>query len=120
MRVGEYIAEMIPNGATLQMGIGSIPDAVLAHLHSHRDLGIHTELFSDGVIGMVESGVITCRKKTFHPGKIVSGFAFGSQSLYEFVHNNPLIELHPLRLCKRSLQYCSKRKDGGHQLRIAG
>ena len=95
LRVGEYIAEMIPNGATLQMGIGSIPDAVLVHLHNHRDLGIHTELFSDGVIEMVENGVITCRKKTFHPGKIISGFAFGSQSLYEFVHNNPMIELHP-------------------------
>ncbi len=95
LRVGEYIAEMIPNGATLQMGIGSIPDAVLAHLGSHRDLGIHTELFSDGVIEMVESGVITCRKKSFHPGKIIAGFAFGSQRLYEFVHNNPMIELHP-------------------------
>jgi acetyl-CoA hydrolase len=95
LRVGEHIAEMIPNGATLQMGIGSIPDAVLANLGNHRDLGIHTELFSDGVIDMVESGVITCSRKTFHPGKIVSGFAFGTKELYEFVHNNPLIEFHP-------------------------
>ncbi len=95
MRVGEHIAEMIPNGATLQMGIGSIPDAVLNNLGNHRDLGIHTELFSDGVIDMVEQGVITCRKKTFHPGKIIAGFLFGSQRLYEFVHNNPMIELHP-------------------------
>ena len=95
MRVGEHIAEMIPNGATLQMGIGSIPDAVLNNLGNHRDLGIHTELFSDGVIDMVERGVISCRKKTFHPGKIVAGFLFGSQRLYDFVHNNPLIELHP-------------------------
>lgn len=95
LRVGEHIAELIPNGATLQMGIGSIPDAVLVNLGNHRDLGIHTELFSDGVIEMVESGVITCRKKTFHPGKIVSGFAFGTKKLYEFVHNNPLIEFHP-------------------------
>ena len=95
MRVGEHIAEMIPNGATLQLGIGSIPDAVLNNLGGHRDLGIHTELFSDGVIDMVEQGVITCRKKTFHPGKIVSGFLFGSQRLYDFVNNNPLIEMHP-------------------------
>lgn len=95
MQVGEHIAEMIPDGATLQMGIGSIPDAVLQNLGGHRDLGIHTELFSDGVIDMVEQGVITCRKKTFHPGKIVAGFLFGSQRLYDFVHNNPLIELHP-------------------------
>lgn len=95
LKVGEHIADMIPNGATLQMGIGSIPDAVLANLGNHRDLGIHTELFSDGVIDMVESGVITCNKKTFHPGKIISGFAFGTKELYEFVHNNPLIEFHP-------------------------
>jgi 4-hydroxybutyrate CoA-transferase len=95
LRVGEHIAEMIPNGATLQMGIGSIPDAVLHNLSGHRDLGIHTELFSDGVIDMVDQGVITCSKKTFHPGKIVAGFLFGSKRLYDFVHNNPLIELHP-------------------------
>jgi 4-hydroxybutyrate CoA-transferase len=95
LKVGRHIAEMIPDGATLQMGIGSIPDAVLYHLSSHRDLGIHTELFSDGVIDMVERGVITCSKKTFHPGKIVAGFLFGSKRLYDFAHNNPLIELHP-------------------------
>jgi 4-hydroxybutyrate CoA-transferase len=95
LRVGQYIAEMIPDGATLQMGIGSIPDAVLRNLGNHKELGVHTELFSDGVIDMVERGVITCSKKTFHPGKIVAGFLFGSQRLYSFVHNNPLIELHP-------------------------
>ncbi len=95
LRVGEYIAEMIPNGATLQMGIGSIPDAVLNNLGNHKDLGIHTELFSDGVIEMVDRGVFTCSKKSFHPGKIVAGFLFGGKQLYNFVHNNPLIELHP-------------------------
>lgn len=94
-KIGEYIAEMIPNGATLQMGIGSIPDAVLHALSNHRDLGIHTELFSDGVIDMVEAGVITCAQKTFHPGKIIAGFLFGTQRLYDFIHNNPLIEMHP-------------------------
>ena len=93
--VGQHIAEMIPDGATLQMGIGSIPDAVLQNLGSHKDLGVHTELFSDGVIDMVEAGVITCARKTFHPGKIISGFLFGSKRLYEFVHNNPIIEMHP-------------------------
>ncbi len=95
MRVGQHIAEMIPDGATLQMGIGSIPDAVLKNLENHKDLGVHTELFSDGVIDMVEAGVITCTRKTFHPGKVIAGFLFGSQRLYEFVHNNPIIELHP-------------------------
>lgn len=95
MRVGAYIAEMIPNGATLQMGIGSIPDAVLKNLGNHKDLGIHTELFSDGVVDMVEQGVITCAKKSFHPGKIIAGFLFGTKRLYQFIHNNPMIELHP-------------------------
>jgi acetyl-CoA hydrolase len=77
------------------MGLGSIPDAVLSNLSGHKDLGVHTELFSDGVIDMVEAGVITCAKKSFHPGKIVAGFLFGSKRLYEFAHNNPIIELHP-------------------------
>lgn len=95
MLVGQHIAEMIPNGATLQMGIGSIPDAVLSNLSNHKDLGVHTELFSDGIIDMVEAGVITCAKKSFHPGKIIAGFLFGSKRLYDFVHNNPIIEMHP-------------------------
>jgi len=95
MQIGRHIAGMIPNGATLQMGIGSIPDAVLQNLGDHRDLGVHTELFSDGVIDMVERGVITCTRKSFHPGKIVAGFLFGTQRLYQFVHNNPMLELHP-------------------------
>jgi acetyl-CoA hydrolase len=77
------------------MGIGSIPDAVLRNLSNHKDLGVHTELFSDGVIDMVDAGVITCSKKSFHPGKIIAGFLFGSKRLYDFVHNNPIIELHP-------------------------
>ena len=95
LQVGQHIAEMIPNGATLQMGIGSIPDAVLQNLGNHKDLGVHTELFSDGVIDMVEAGVITCAHKSFHQGKIISGFLFGTQRLYDFAHNNPIIELHP-------------------------
>ena len=96
LQVGQHIAEMIPDGATLQMGIGSIPDAVLRNLGNHKDLGVHTELFSDGVIDMVEAGVITCARKSFHPGKIISGFLFGTQRLYDFAHNNPIIELHPI------------------------
>lgn len=95
LQIGQHIADMIPNGATLQMGIGSIPDAVLRSLTHHKDLGVHTELFSDGVIDLVEQGIINCAHKTFHPGKIVAGFLFGSQRLYEFIHNNPLIEMHP-------------------------
>ncbi len=94
-RMGKYISELIPDGATLQLGIGTIPDAVLRHLTAHRDLGIHSELFSDGVIELVEQGVITGEQKTIHRGKLVSGMALGSRCLYDFVHDNALIELHP-------------------------
>jgi acetyl-CoA hydrolase len=93
--IGKLIATMIPDGATLQLGIGSIPDAVLAQVGDHRDLGVHTELFSDGVISLVERGIITNEKKTLHPGKIISGFLFGSQKLYDFANDNAIIELHP-------------------------
>ncbi|XP_013409947.1 uncharacterized protein LOC106173377 [Lingula anatina] len=91
-QIGRIIAtNLIQDGATLQMGIGSIPDAVLAALWSHRDLGIHTEMFSDGVVDLVEAGAITNARKTIHPGKIVGGFAVGTQRLYDFMDNNPFI-----------------------------
>ena len=89
--IGRYIAEMIDDGATLQMGIGSIPNAVLASLSNHRDLGVHTEMFSDGVIDLVEKGVINGRKKIKHPGKIVAGFVMGTRLLYDFVDDNPQV-----------------------------
>jgi acetyl-CoA hydrolase len=94
-RIGELVAEMIPDEATLQLGIGALPNAVLCKLDGKRDLGIHSELFSDGVVDLVEKGVITNEAKTIHPGKIVAGFLFGSQRLYRFVHDNAMIELHP-------------------------
>ena len=94
-RIGEYVAELVPDGATLQMGIGGIPDAVLFHLQDKKDLGIHTEMFSDGVVELVEMGVINNERKTLHPGKIISSFVLGSRELYAFIHNNPLIEFHP-------------------------
>ena len=94
-RIAEYIAEMIPDGATLQLGIGAIPNAVLKMLDEKQDLGIHTELFSDGVIELVDKGIITNERKTLHPGKTVAGFLFGSQRLYDFVHDNAMIELRP-------------------------
>ncbi len=90
--IARYIADLIPDEATMQMGIGAVPDAVLKYLYDKKDLGIHTELFSDGVIDLVEAGVITNAKKTLHPGKIVAGFILGTKRLYEWVHNNPLIE----------------------------
>jgi len=93
--IGRHVASLIPDGATLQTGIGKIPDAVLAALTDKKDLGIHTEMFSDGVIDLVNSGVITGRKKSLHPGKIVASFCMGTQRLYDFVHDNPICEFHP-------------------------
>jgi 4-hydroxybutyrate CoA-transferase len=93
-QIAGHIAELIPDGATLQMGIGAIPDAVLGFLGDKKDLGIHSEMFSDGVVRLVESGVITNARKTLHAGKIVVGFVMGTRSLYEWVHDNPLCEFH--------------------------
>ena len=84
-----------PNGATLQTGIGKIPDAVLAHLGGHNDLGVHTEMLSDGIMNLVEAGVITGRKKTILLGKMVTSFIMGSQKLYEWAHDHPAIEMRP-------------------------
>jgi len=92
--IAQYIAELIPDGATMQMGIGAIPDAVLKYLFDKKDLGVHSELFSDGVIDLVEAGVLTNAQKTLHTGKIVAGFILGTQRLYKWVHDNPLLELH--------------------------
>lgn len=93
-KIAGYIAELIPDGATMQMGIGAIPDAVLKFLFNKKDLGIHSELFSDGVIDLVEAGVLTNARKTLHPGKVVAGFILGTKKLYDWVDDNPLIELH--------------------------
>ena len=94
-KIASYIAELIPDGASMQMGIGAIPDAVLKYLYEKKDLGVHSELFSDGVIDLVEAGVITNARKSLHPGKIIAGFILGTQRLYKWVDDNPLIELHP-------------------------
>ncbi|ACF12775.1 acetyl-CoA hydrolase/transferase [Chloroherpeton thalassium ATCC 35110] len=89
--IGRNVAEIVEDGATLQMGIGAIPDAVLALLGNHKRLGIHTEMFSDGIIDLVEKGVITGEDKRVHPGKVVSSFVMGSRRLYDFIDDNPLI-----------------------------
>lgn len=92
--IGQHIAERIPDGATMQLGIGGIPNAVLKYLGDKKDLGVHSELFSDGVIDLVEKGIITGARKTLHPGKIIAGFLLGTHRLYNWVNNNPLVELH--------------------------
>jgi acyl-CoA hydrolase len=95
-RIGGHIAALVEDGSTLQLGIGAIPNAAAAALRSHRDLGVHTELFSDGVVDLVEAGVITGARKSLHRGKIISSFVVGSKRAYGFVHNNPGVELHPI------------------------
>ncbi|RBL93640.1 acetyl-CoA hydrolase/transferase family protein [Chitinophaga flava] len=91
--IGKHVASLIEDRATLQMGIGGIPNAVLQCLSGHKDLGIHTEMFSDGIIDLVEQGVITNRYKAIHPGLLVSSFAMGSRRLYDFMDNNLIIRL---------------------------
>jgi len=93
-RIAGYVADLIPDGATMQMGIGAIPDAVLKFLFHKKDLGVHSEMISDGVIDLVEAGVLTNARKTIHNGKIVIGFILGSQRLYSWVNDNPLCEFH--------------------------
>jgi acyl-CoA hydrolase len=92
-QIGARVAALIEDGATLQMGIGAIPDAVLRQLMHHRDIGIHTEMFSDGIVPLVEKGVITNARKKIAPGKILGTFILGTKKIYDFVDNNPIIEL---------------------------
>jgi acetyl-CoA hydrolase len=92
-RIGRHVADLIEDGATLQMGIGAIPNAVLDYLGDKRDLGVHSEMFSDGIIDLVQRGVITGARKTLLPGKLVAGFVLGTERVYRFIHNNPIIEM---------------------------
>jgi acyl-CoA hydrolase len=93
LAIGKNVASIVEDGATLQLGIGGIPGAVLQFLTNHKDLGIHTEMFTDAVLPLVESGVINGRLKKRHPGKIVSTFAMGTQKLYDFIHDNPMVAM---------------------------
>ncbi len=93
-RIAAHIAELIPDGATMQLGIGALPNAVLKFLFEKKDLGIHSELISDGIIDLVEAGVVNGARKSLHPGKIICGFLLGTKRLYDWVDNNPLVELH--------------------------
>jgi acyl-CoA hydrolase len=94
-RIGELVAALVEHRATLQMGIGAIPDAVLTRLHDKKDLGIHTEMFSDRVVDLIESGAVTNRYKQIHAGRTVTSFINGSRRLYDFVDDNPQVEFHP-------------------------
>lgn len=93
--IGRNVAALVEDGATLQLGIGGIPDAVLSHLRDRKHLGVHTEMFSDGMVELVEAGIVTNERKTLHTGKIVASFVLGSKKLFQFIHNNPIVEFHP-------------------------
>ena len=88
-KIGNYIASLIEDRSTLQMGIGSIPNAALSKLTNHKDLGLHTEMFSEGLVDLVEKGIVNGSQKKTNPYKIVSGFAMGTRRLYDFMDNNP-------------------------------
>lgn len=94
-QIAGHIANLIQDGDTIQLGIGGIPDAVIAQVDNRRHLGIHTEMVSDGVIRALEKGIVTNQKKSLHPGKVIATFVLGSENLYNYVDNNPLFELHP-------------------------
>lgn len=107
-RIGEIIATLVPDRACLQLGIGGIPDAVLARLKDKRDLGVHTEMFSDGLVDLYRTGAITNRFKAVHPGRIVTSFVSGSKKLFDFVDDNPIVEFHP---CDRTNDTALIRKN---------
>jgi 4-hydroxybutyrate CoA-transferase len=94
-QIGANIAALVEDNSTLQLGIGGIPNAALKAMFDRKDLGVHTEMVSDGIIEAIEAGVITCAKKTLHPGKVIATFYLGTKKLYDFIDNNPIFETHP-------------------------
>ena len=107
-RIGEHIAQLVEDGSTLQMGIGAIPNAVLRRLGNKHDLGVHTEMFSDLLVPLIEGGVVTNRHKKVHPGRTVTSFVNGTRALFDFVHDNQLVEFHP---CDRTNDTALIRKN---------
>jgi acyl-CoA hydrolase len=106
---------MIEDGSTLQIGYGGIPDAVVMQLTHKKDLGIHTEMIGDGILTLVEAGAVTNRRKNYLPGKMVATFALGSKKLYDWMHRNPMFEMHPVGLHQRPLSGRSERQPDRHQ-----
>jgi len=98
-RIGNHVAKLIEDKSCLQMGIGSIPNAVTSSLEDKKDLGVHTEVFSDGIVDLIDAGIITCAAKNQHSGKIIASFVMGKRKLYDFVDNNPFVEFHPVDYC---------------------
>ncbi len=109
-RIGAHVAGLVEDGATLQLGIGRIPDSVVKFLDDRKHLGIHSEMVSDGIISLVEKGVITCQQKTLLPGKIVTSFVLGSHQLFDFVDNNPAMEFRPTQFTNDPFTIARNRK----------
>src|SRR6185503_4689134 len=109
-KIGEFIASLIEDGATLQTGIGEIPSALLSMLSEKKDLGMHTEMFTEAVIPLIENGVLNCRRKTLLPGKIVSSFCFGQRELYDYIHNKPFFEFGPTEFTNDPFQIARNHK----------
>jgi acyl-CoA hydrolase len=109
-RIGANVAELIPDGATLQLGIGAIPAATALFLRDKKDLGIHTEMFTDSVVDLVEAGAITGEAKERNRGKIVTSFVMGSRRLYEFIHDNPMVEMRPVDYTNHPADFRGFRK----------
>lgn len=94
-RIGEHVASLVPDGACLQLGIGAVPDVILSSLGNHKDLGIHSEMFAEGVIDLVERGVITNAKKSVFQGLVLGNFTMGTDRLYKYIHDNPMFHMEP-------------------------
>jgi 4-hydroxybutyrate CoA-transferase len=122
--IGRNVAGLIKDGSTLQLGIGAIPDAVLLELGGHQDLGVHTEMLSDGVMALIESGVINGRQKTLHRGKVVLSFVLGSKKLFDYVNNNPMFDFYPCSYTNDSVVISQNHKmaavNSGLQVDITG
>lgn len=110
MKIGKYVADLIEDGSCLQLGIGSLPDAILSFLGDKKDLGIHTEMISDGVLPLIESGVINCSKKNIDNGKIVTTFIMGTHKLYDYVDNNPFICFKPVNVTNDACEIAKNDK----------
>lgn len=96
IQIAKHITTLVEDGACLQLGIGGIPNAVLSLLKDRKEIGIHTEMVSDGIVDAIESGIVTNSRKNFHPGKVIATFSLGTRQLYEYLHNNPVFEFHPV------------------------
>jgi hypothetical protein len=117
-KIGEFVADLVQDEATLQMGIGAIPSAVGQCLYDKKNLGVHTEMFTDVLVDLVERGVVTCERKDIDCGKIVTAFMMGTQRLYKFVDNNPMVEMRPVDYTNDTSTSASTAHDGdqlGHR-----